>query len=134
MKNLKEINAKYFIMSLMIFGGVIACEKADVEAETHNGRALITLQNDNRGGDDDEEPILQGIVENSNGNPVANADVQIFVVGSNTPYTSEISDIKGEFTMTVPAGSYFFKVISNGVTTTTNSINVNGNMNVTLVI
>lgn len=122
------------MLTLMILAGfTTSCEKEEV-AEENVARVIVTPIGDERGGDDEEEPIVHGVVEDGNGNGVANADVKIYEVGSSTPTDGEITDSNGEFTMQVPAGDYYFKVTHSGNTTTTNNISITQNVNVTIVI
>jgi hypothetical protein len=131
---IKGVNARNFFMSIMIIAGFYSCEKAEIE-EVKKARIVVEEVHNDRGGDDEEEPIIQGWVKDEDDQtPISGANVKIFHINQSNPTASRITDINGEFQMTVPTGTYYFKVTHAGSTTQTNNITVNGDMNVTIYI
>lgn len=134
MKNLRTINAKYFLMTLMILAGMSACHKEEIDQKSI-GKATINHFNQSKEGDDDEEAILQGGVSYSGGGVVTNATVNLYILNTTIPFISRTSDSNGEFEMTVPYDTYFIEVIeTNNNSTKTNDFTVTGNASLTIVI
>ncbi|MFT5820552.1 MAG: hypothetical protein ACI8ZM_001795 [Crocinitomix sp.] len=134
MNTLKTINTRNLFLTLMVLAGfTTSCEK-EVISEVNNGRAIVTNVDTNRGGDDEEEPILYGIVEDGNGIKLQGAEVKIYPVGSSIPMDSQTTDSNGEFEMTIPAGNYYFKVTVSSVTTTTNNVSILADTNITIIV
>lgn len=131
-----KIYARNFLLTLMVLAGFTAsCEKEDVDSTcTEEGRVIITDSPSDRGGEDEEYPIVRGIVENGSGTPISGAFVEIIEVGHTTPTDSDTTNSLGEFEVIVPAGNYFFKVTVGSTTTTTNSISITTDINVVLTI
>jgi hypothetical protein len=128
------INTRNLFLTLMILAGfTTSCEKEEISTEK-DGRVIVTNVDANRGGDDEEEPLVHGIVEDSNGAKLQGATVNCYPVGSTIPLDSQTTDSLGEFEMTVPAGNYYFKVIFGGATTTTNNVNITADTNITIVV
>lgn len=107
------------ICTLLIIVGFCSCEKNEHEPQTLE--AFLTIVNTSTdtgrdGGDDDEEPAIQGEVEDANGQPLSGARVELVPSGKTAAIRSEICDSQGEFAMTAPAGDYYFRVTPVGGT------------------
>ncbi len=134
MNTLKLINTRNLFLTLIVLAGfATSCEKEEVD-EVNNGRAIVTHVDENRGGDDEEEPVVYGIVEDANGTKLQGAVVKIFPVGSSNSTDTQTTNSNGEFEMTVPVGNYYFKVVYSGNTTTTNNVSITADTNITIVI
>lgn len=121
----------------MILAGCLAsCEKSDIEKQNEKGHVIVRpIGNDNRGGGDDEEdPIVDGLVEDGNGVEVPNAEVEIFEARGAVAIDSDTTDSNGIFQVVVPVGDYYFEVTSGGSTTTTDTISITQNSFVTITI
>ncbi len=137
MKTNRRIYTRNFLLTLTVLATLMAsCEKVEIDvSETEQeGRVVITSTNYDRGGDDEEEPIVRGVVQTGNGVAVSNATVKIFEDGNTSHSGTDTTNANGEFEITVPAGNYYFQVTLSGSTTTTNVITINNDYNVLIVI
>jgi len=141
MKTIRAIHTRNMMLSLMIIAGFAAsCEKTEIkQAQPEIKKATVTIRalevdNEREGDDDDENPRVNGSVENGSGSPIIDAAVRIFEVGTSTPLFNEITDINGNFTMWVPSGNYYFKITEQGIVTTTNNFNIAGNSALTITL
>lgn len=107
--------------------GVYSCQKEDVRPTAGND-INITPLGFRDGGDDDEDPIIQGYIKKDSV-LVDSVRTFIFPTGSQAfVFQTENSNFEAQ----VPKGSYFFQFISSvGDTTTTSDYWVGGDMEIT---
>ncbi len=135
MENLKTVKTLFTLVAMAFSVAVTSCEKEEVAKETKFGKVITTpISQTKGGGDEEEEPFIDGLVENANGVGVAMAEVKLFEAGSSNVLQTETTDINGKFSMTVAAGTYYFKVTLLGTTTTTNNFVISQDTQVTIVI
>jgi len=101
-------NEKLLIFTLLVLVGFCSCDKKDVRK---NQKARVEVISTAReGGDDDEDPIIQGFVYDQ-GVLVDSVRTSIIPAGTNDTLAS--TEDNG-FTMQVPPGSYYFEVAPDG--------------------
>ena len=88
------------------------------------------------GGEDDEDPIIQGKVKKHNFDPVDDAFVETMTAGTNVRVGSVYTNDLGEFVQQVVAGIYYFKVTVPGESTpyVTDTIHVTKDREVTIFV
>lgn len=119
-------------MTLMVLAGLFSCEKHEHE-EVNKAEVKIT-PSELKGGDDEEEAIIQGIVQDEDSTRVVGAMVTIFRANTATAVDTLWTDGDGRFQMTVPFGTYYFEILEGVVTTTTDDFSINENSNVTITL
>ncbi len=103
---------KKMICALLIVVGFCACTKEECQK---SGRASLAVVSTNSGfsrdgGDDDEEPAIQGLVMDSSGNTLSGAKVELILENKVDPIRTEVCDTRGMFEMTAPVANYYFRV------------------------
>lgn len=92
----------------MIIAGFCSCDKEEELTKTKQAKIeLETRPNNDRGGDDDEDPIIQGLVIRQ-GIAISNPD-EISIISDSSNLVVETTQNNG-FTFKVPSGSYKIKV------------------------
>lgn len=119
-------------MTLMILVGCFSCEKYEHQ-DLEKAQVEVSPWNE-KGGDDEEEAIIQGIVLDEDSTLVIGATVTIFRANTTTGVDTTTTDVHGEFQMTVPFGSYYFEILDGSVLTTTDDFAINSNSNVTITL
>lgn len=126
----------YLIASLVILIGMgaitVSCKK---DRNAVNRKGQVTCENPTRdGGDDDEDPIIQGKVRKQNFTPHEDAFVETMAYGSNIRVATDYTDELGEFERKVEAGIYYFKITPYGETVpfVSDTVHVNHNVQVTI--
>lgn len=129
----------YLIASLVILIGMgaitVSCKK-DRNAVNRKAQ-IVTCENQTRdGGDDDEDPIIQGKVKKQNFTPVDDAFVETMSYGSNICVATDYTDELGEFERKVEAGIYYFKITPYGETVPfiSDTVHVSQNVQVTFIV
>lgn len=114
MKNF-DIITGYFFATLMLVG-FASCEKENehISIDSNSETRLIIRSNgsDNRVGEEEEEEVVQGQFQNSNGLGIPAATVELMNSSDTTLADSDTTDLLGEFEVSAVAGSYLFKVTS----------------------
>lgn len=109
---------KFLIASLLILIGtgaiLVSCKKEN--GRVKRVRVEVGTSNE-KGGDDDEDPIIQGKVKHHNLTPVYNATVETIRYPANVIVGTEYTDSLGEFEQQVDSATYFFRVTVPGVST-----------------
>lgn len=101
------------IVCLVLVTGIYSCEKEVVKPS--NDAILEISPTVKAGGDDDEDPIIQGFVKD-NGVLVDSVITAIVPSGTTIPYATTSNN---GFNVQVPAGTYFFEVTPQGKSTVT---------------
>lgn len=122
------------VLVLSIGGMTMSCEKEQLKPAECNGKTTIEHTKD--GGDDDDDPVIRGKVKNKNTLvAIPGAGVETFTYSTGTKVATKVTDSLGDFDEQLPVGIYYFKVTPvGGSTVTTDTVHVNGNMNLTLAI
>lgn len=90
---------------------------SDLVIDTCTGE--VTLRG---GGDEDDDPIIQGDIADGESNPVPNASIELFKDGDTTASQTTTSDSNGDFSFQTPTGDYFIKATPTGLPTVTTSV------------
>lgn len=131
MKYLK--NNTHLFMTLVILAGIFcSCEKEQY-SEPKSAKVIVT-NSEVKGGDDEEESIIQGIVQDGDTVAIIGAQVEIFRINTTNALLTENTDSNGAFQMTVSNGAYFIEVTENGVVSTTDDFNIDGNASVVITL
>ncbi len=123
------------MLTIITIGGFCSCSKVTLEEDKTGKLCVTTIDNLEKGGDDDDDPIIQGLVLDNEESPVSNATVHLYKAGTTTILDTDVTDSNGEFDFVVTAGDYYFKVIpqvQNPVTT--NPITVTADVQVTIYV
>lgn len=94
------------IFTLLVLVGFASCDKVETEVQDVN----FEVENLKEGGDDDEDPIVQGKVVNAQSNPINGARVDIYEENGIFPVDSMTTGSSGLFEFQVPEGNYFLMV------------------------
>jgi hypothetical protein len=113
MKNLKN-NFKFFATLCILAGFFSSCEKVELIPGGEANILSITPLNEFRGGDDDEDPIIQGLVADSQQSGIASAQVELVKSGKTRAFRTTTTDTDGAFTVQAPAGDYYFRITPSG--------------------
>ncbi len=113
---------KFFATLLILASLIPSCKKVEIIPGDEANIVSITPLNELRGGDDDEDPIIQGLVVDGEQNAVPNAQVELVKSGRTNAYCTTTSDSSGEFTVQAPAGDYFFRITPSGSDPTSTSV------------
>ncbi len=122
----------YFFMTLMVLAGLFSCEKYE-QQELKKAEVKVT-PSEMKGGDDEEEAIIQGIVLDEDSTVVIGATVTIFRTNTSTAVDTSLTDVNGQFQMKVPLGDYYFEVLEGSQVTTTDDFTIAGNSNITITL
>lgn len=108
MNNLKFVNAQFIAISLTVLVGFTSCQKEEFSKnESTQAASFETLTH--RDGDDEEQAIIMGNVQNELGEELPNHTVKLMTTGGE--FTSEITDENGEFIIEAPLGEYYFEIV-----------------------
>ena len=119
---------------MLVLVGFCSCQKEEVNASKTESVSL-EFQNLKEGGDDDEDPIVQGKVVDGEDNPVGNAFVEIYEDGAAFPLDSTTTDATGEFEFQVPMGSYYLMVTLPGQNPVSSDVfEVESNVQITIEV
>jgi|GEM_PF-2937056 len=127
---------KLMIASLLILvamGAItVSCEKA--KTTTRKAALLVDNSCEKTGGD--EDPIIRVRVKKKNTFvPIYNAFVETMSYVTGTGVNSGYTDSLGEYDKKVTAGIYYFKVTpAGGTTSITDTVHVNNNVQVTILV
>ena len=106
MKTIK--NALLFIVMLVT---VSSCELNSFEEENFEVRPEFSQSG---GGNDDEEPIIQGKVFEVSGGPGIGALIELVPEGDTSSVDFTVADSLGEYILWPDSGSYFLRVSLTG--------------------
>lgn len=130
MKSQKLNNLQVF--TLLILVGFCSCQKDVVKVSPVELKSF-EVQTLKEGGDDDEDPIVQGKVVDADENPINGALVEIYEETAAFPTDSATSDSFGKFEFQVPEGNYYLMVTLTGRNpVSTDVFNVDSDMQVTI--
>jgi len=132
MKVSNNKNKVYFFMTLMILAGCFSCEK--YEHQGLNKAEVKVTPSEVKGGDDEEEAIIQGIVQDEDSAVVIGATVTIFRATTSVLVDTASTDGNGQFQMRVPFGNYYFEVLEGSEVTTTDDFTLKGNSNIRITL
>lgn len=131
MKILNFINTRNFLATLMILAGCMtSCEKE--KNEELKGSLEFTNYKTQGGGDEEEDPIIQGVALDTYDTPIANATIRLIDNLTSNVMNTKITDVNGKFIMTAEQGEYFFTVETNNTVVTTSSFQLSQNTTVTI--
>lgn len=127
-------NKVYLTMTLLIVAGFFSCESQDFETP-RTATVSIDSVDTSKGGDDEEEVIIQGVVGDENNLPIVGADVFLYNDDGTGPLLFESTDVNGKFQMQTVVGTYYFEVIEpGGALHQTNDFTISGNTSLTITI
>lgn len=113
---MKIKNPYKFISALVLMILSSSCTKTTFQCGKE--ASFILIQKDGpcqRTGEDDEDPIIQGLVQDGESNPIANALVELIPQGENSAIDSDTTDSQGNFEVQGPVGWYFIRVTPQGL-------------------
>ena len=132
----KMKSSNIMLASLLILIGVgaitVSCRK-----QQFNCKAKVEITPVKNGGEDDDDPIIQGRVKKKhNLSPIAGAYVETISYSSDSVVRSSYSNDEGEFKQQVPANTYYFRVTIPGGSKQfiTDTVGINANSLVEIVI
>jgi len=135
MNNLNKITG-FFLATLTLIA-FVSCNKENhdsVASSTVQTRLIIRpITNQDRVGEEDEEEIIQGQYQDSNGLGIDNAIIELMHNSDTTIVDSDTTDQLGTFEVSATAGTYLFK-ISKGSSTPifTNTFQLMQDMQITI--
>lgn len=131
-------NHKFMIASLLILVGMgaitVSCKK---EQSVKNRRAQVEVVTLKDGGEDDDDPIIQGRVKKKHSlSAIDNAYVETITYSTEKVVNASYSNNEGGFEHRVPVNMYYFRVTVPGQTTPfiTDTVRINENSMVTIFI
>lgn len=129
----------FMLASLLILVGMgaitVSCRKGQ-NAKNYK-KTQVELVTSKDGGEDDEDPIIQGRVKKKHSlSAIDNAYVETISYTTNEISRASYSDEDGEFQHQVPADIYYFRVTVSGESTPflTDTVHVEENSLVTILI
>ncbi|WP_430406286.1 Vmc-like lipoprotein signal peptide domain-containing protein [Fluviicola sp.] len=130
-------NYNLMLASLLILVGVgaitVSCKKQVVK----NRKTQVEVVTSKDGGEDDEDPIIQGRVKKKHSlSVIDDAYVETISYTTNEISQASYSDDNGEFEHQVPVDVYYFRVTVPGESTPfiTDTVTINENSIVTILI
>ena len=120
-------------MTLVILAGIFcSCEKEQYP-EPKSAKVKVT-NSEVKGVDDEEGEIIQGIVQDGDTVAIIGAQVEIFKTNTTNALFTENTDSNGAFQMSVSNGTYYIEVTENGVLSTTDDFNIDGDASVVITL
>lgn len=129
---------KFLIASLLILIGMgaitVSCDKDKTYAK--KAKLIVECSPEKDGGEDDEDPIVQGKVKKPSGLAIDSASVKTVAYNTNIIVASTYTNSTGDFTQKVDAGIYYFSVLVPGETVPfiTDTIHVYKDKQVTIIV
>ena len=112
----------------------VSCEKE--ESTKFRKAKIVAHDSKEKGGEDDEDPIIRGKVRKHNLTPIDSAYVETIGYSSNSKIGDAYTNTAGEFEQKVPIGIYYFRVTVPGNSTpfVTDTIHVHSDTNVDIFV
>lgn len=122
------------LFTLLVLVGFASCEKEE-NILTQEENVIFEVLQLKEGGDDDEDPIVQGVVTDRQENPLEGVLVEIYEQDGIFPVDTEITSEDGLFSFQVPKGKYFLMVTPpNQNPVTSDVFNLVSNMSITVQV
>lgn len=134
---MKNNNNYKLLFTILMLTGLFACGKEEtIKSEvTKTAKVTITSIAEREGGDDDEDPVIQGIILNALSETVSSATVELIPKNGIEFVDVDLTDNDGQFSLVGETGSYFIKVILEGGTTViTEDFSLTENISITIEI
>ena len=137
MKSFKLIILPVFAIGILF--GFASCEKeTNNNSNQSNGETNLIIRpfaDQNRVGEEEEEEIIAGKLEDLNELPIANATILLLNSSDTTIVDSDVTSQTGTFELSAVDGNYFFQ-INNGTSSPvfTNSFQLTQNIQVVIQI